>query len=150
MCARVGVDCPPPDDAVTLFNELSIHVAERAASAIDGAADAVRSLHRAGYTLYTASGTTSWELRGIMAKMRIADCFTRLYGPDIIDHVKHGPAFYEKLLAHAAVAPHRALIIESDPDCCRWAREAGAQAAHIAPDANSDAPTLAVLAQALT
>src|SRR5207249_1085595 len=64
MCARIGVTAPSDDDAVRLYNELSSYVAQRANAAISGAADAVRDLHRAGYTLYTASGTTSWELRG--------------------------------------------------------------------------------------
>ena len=87
MCAHVGITPPPDDDAVTLYSELSGYIGERATSAIAGAADAVLSLHRAGYTLYTASGTPSWELRGIMAKMGISETFSGLYGPDLVDHV---------------------------------------------------------------
>ena len=63
MCAHVGVAPPPDDDAVALHNELSCYVWERTDSAIAGSAKAVLALHRAGYTLYTASGGASWELR---------------------------------------------------------------------------------------
>ncbi len=149
MCTHVGVTPPPGGDAVTLYRELSVYVAERASSAIDGAADAVLSLHRAGYTLYTASGTASWELRGIMANMGIGEAFSGLYGPDLVDHVKYGPAFYKKVFAQAGVAPGSALVIESDPECCRWASEAGAKAVWIDPDGRGDAPSLEILARAL-
>ena len=149
MCAQIGITPPPDDDAVVLYRELSSFIAERATSAIAGAADAVRFLHRAGCTLYTASGTTSWELRGIMAKMGIAESFSGLYGPDLVDHVKFGPAFYRKVFAHAGVAPRRALVIESDPTCCRWASEAGASAVWIDPHGRGDATTLERLVHSL-
>jgi len=149
MCADVGVTPPPDDDAVTLYEELGIYIGERASSAITGAADAVLSLHRAGYTLYTASGTPSWELRAIMAKMGIAETFSGLYGPDLVDQVKYGPAFYQKVFAHAGVAPSRALVIESDSACCRWASEAGANAVWIDGEGRGDATTLETLVHQL-
>lgn len=149
MCTYVGITPPPDDDAITLYYELSVYVSERATSAIAGAANAALSLHRAGYTLYTASGTPSWELRGITVKMGIAETFSGLYGPDLVDHIKYGPAFYQKVFAHAGVAPSRALVIESDPECCRWASEAGANAVWIDPDGRGDERTLETLVHAL-
>ncbi|MEE8384827.1 MAG: hypothetical protein V3S01_02790, partial [Dehalococcoidia bacterium] len=76
MCAYIGLTPPPDDDAVTLYTDLSIYIGERATAAIAGATDAVLALYRAGYTLYTASGAPSWELRGILAKMGIAGAFS--------------------------------------------------------------------------
>ncbi len=149
MCAQVGITPPSDDHAVTLFAELGSYVGERATSAIAGAADAVLSLRRAGYTLYTASGTTSWELRGIMAKMGIAENFAALYGPDLVDHVKYGPAFYQKVFAHAGVVPRTALVVESDAECCRWASEAGATAVWIDPGGRGDARSLEALVHEL-
>ncbi len=149
MCAHVGIAPPPDDEAVRLYRELSSYIGERANSAIAGAADAALSLHRAGYTLYTASGTPSWELRRIMAKMGIAEVFSGLYGPDLVDHVKHGPAFYQRVFAHAGVTASRALVIESDSACCGWASDAGAHAVWIDPDGRGDATTLEMLVQAL-
>ena len=145
MCARVGVQPPPDDDAVALHVELTCYVWERADAAIPGAADAVLALHRAGYTLYTASGGTSWELQVITEKMGIAQAFARLYGPDLVDQVKNGPAFYEKVFAHAGVPAASALVIESEDKCCRWACEAGAQALWVDPKGRGDAPSLEVL-----
>ncbi len=149
MCAYIGLTPPPDDDAVTLYTDLSTYIGERATAAIAGATDAVLALHRGGYTLYTASGTPSWELRGILAKMGIAGAFSELYGPDVVDHVKYGPAFYQKVFAHAGVAPCSALVIESDSECCRWASEAGANAIWIDPEGRGDATTLETLVHAL-
>ena len=149
MCAHVGITPPRDDDAVTVYKELSIYIGERATSEIAGAADAVLSLHRAGYTLYTASGTPSWELRGIVAKMGIAEAFSGLYGPDLVDHVKYGPTFYQRVFTHAGVVPSRALVIESDSECCRWASEAGSRAVWIDSEGRGDATTLEALVHLL-
>ena len=63
MCAHVGVEPPSDDAAAALHAELTCHVWEHADAAIPGATDAVLALHRAGYTLYTASGRRrgSWR-----------------------------------------------------------------------------------------
>ena len=119
MCDFVGVQRPSDEDAVTLYGELSIYVGERAVCAIEGSTDAVVSLYRAGYRLFTASGANSWELQAILGRMGIADLFQQLYGPDLIDHVKYGPEFYDKLFAHAGIQADRALVIESDLECCQ-------------------------------
>ena len=149
MCAHVGVKPPPDDDAVALHNELTCYVWERADAAIAGSANAVLALHRAGFTLYTASGGASWELRCIMSKMGIVETFSGLYGPDLVGHVKYGPAFYKKVFAHAGVAAGEALVVDSDQQCCRWASEAGAHTLWIDPQGRGDATTLETLVRAL-
>lgn len=147
MCEAVGVDMP--QDPESAYRDLSCYVAERANAAMPGAADAVRQLHRAGLRLSMASGTTSWELQGILGHMGVADCFDTLYGPDIVDVVKYGANYYEKVFAHAGVEPSVALVIDSDLVFCDWAREAGAHALWVDPDGRGDAPSLAVLVDAL-
>ena len=149
MCDCIGITPPPDDDAVTMYREPSTYIGERASSAIAGAADAVLTLHRAGYALYTASGTASWELRGIMANMGIAEAISGFYGPDLVNQVKYGPAFYQKVFLHAGVAPSRALVVESDSECCRWASEAGASVVWIDAVGRGDAATLETLVHAL-
>ncbi len=147
MCEAVGV--PLPDDYERMHRELSAFVLERANSEFAGAAEAVRSLHRAGYGLYTASGGASWELGAIMRKMGIVDLFTTLYGADLIDRVKYGPTYYELVFGHAGVDPARALVVDSDLDCCEWAREAGAKAVWVDHDGHGEMPSLAALVDAM-
>ena len=149
MCGEMGVATPRDNEALALYREVSILAAERADAAIEGAAESVRALHRAGYTLHMASGTPSWELEAILTRMDVRDRFQDLYGPDIIDRVKYGRAFYEGLFEHAGVEPERALVIESDPECCGWAREAGARAVQVDAGGNGDAVSLAAVASML-
>ena len=149
MCAHVGVEPPADDVAIALHAELTCYVWERADAAIAGAADAVLALHKAGYTLYTASGQASWEMQVITEKMGIGHAFAGLYGPDLVDQVKNGPAFYEKVFADAGVPAANALVVDSEAECCEWAREAGAQALWVDPKGGGDAPTLAPLVRAL-
>ena len=149
MCEAAGVPVRPEDEAWALFCDVQRHCTERVSSAAAGAVEAVRALRGAGYELYTASGTTSWELRGIVAKMGLRDAFKQLYGPDITDRVKYGPAFYQAIFAHAGVDPARALVVESDEECCAWAAEAGANAVWVDAEGRGDVLSLAEAAAAL-
>ena len=148
-CSAIGLASPADDDALALHLELTQYVWERADSAIPGAVDAVRSLRAAGHLLYTASGGTSWELRTILGRMDIADNFTEFYGPDLIDCVKYGAGYYEKLFDHAGIDPKRALVMDSDEPCCHWALEAGACAVWIDSTGRGDYSSLSALAAAL-
>jgi phosphoglycolate phosphatase-like HAD superfamily hydrolase len=149
MCEGSGVPLPPEDEAWAVFSDVMHYCTERVSSAAAGAVDAVQSLRRAGYTLYTASGTASWELRNIVANMGLSDAFIQLYGPDITDRVKYGPQFYEAIFAHAGVDPARALVVESDEECCKWAVDAGAEAVWVDSHRQGDLPSLADVAAAL-
>jgi beta-phosphoglucomutase-like phosphatase (HAD superfamily) len=154
MCAHVGVPTPPPDAAIELTRAAAAHVERHADAAIDGAADAVRKLRNAGYLLHTASGTPSWELEAILTRMGVRPLFATLYGPDLIDHVKHGPEYYRRIFRHAGVSPEQALVIESSPTACGWARSTGARAVWITPadregSTGESASALADLAAAL-
>ena len=149
MCAHVGVEPPPDDAAVALHAEVTCYVWERADAAVPGAAEAVLALHGAGYTLYSASGQASWEMEVITRKMGIRRAFSGLYGADLVDQVKNGPAYYEKVFADAGVPAAAALVIDSEAECCEWAREAGAQARWVDPKGRGDAPSLAALVQEL-
>jgi beta-phosphoglucomutase-like phosphatase (HAD superfamily) len=154
MCEHVGVPTPPAEAAVAIARDAMVHVGRHARAAIDGAAAAVRKLRGAGYVLHTASGTPSWELDAILTRMSIRAEFGTLYGPDLVEHVKHGPEYYRRVFRHAGVAPEEALVVESCPGACGWARSAGARAVRIGPakgDGSTEeaAPALAVLADAI-
>lgn len=127
MCDYVDVDAPSDDLAIALSREAAIYVARHATADIEGAAHAVKTIRDSGYLVHTASGTPSWELDAILSKMGIRQAIGNLFGPDIVDHVKHGPEFYARLFAHVNVQPSECLVVESSQECCRWAVEAGAR-----------------------
>lgn len=90
MGSAVGIAPPARDEAVlTLYQDAHRYITPRVDAAIPGAADAVRALHAAGYTLYTASGETSTELHGYTTALGIRDCFVQLFGPDLVHTFKN-------------------------------------------------------------
>jgi len=127
MCKLVGVAPPPADKSVEIGRRAAASIIPRVQSAFPGAIEAIRLLHNRGYTLHTASGESSTDLGFYLAPMGVRDCFGRLYGPDLIETFKNGPAFYERLLADAGVAPSDALILDDSPKCLGWAEQAGAR-----------------------
>lgn len=129
MCALVGVPCPPAEESVELARRASVWIIARVRSAFPGVVDTVRLLHRQGYTLYTASGESSADLEGYLGGMGVCDCFTRLYGPDLINTPpKSSPTFYERMFADAGVEPADALVVDDNLEVLSWATAVGARA----------------------
>lgn len=131
MCRRVGVHFPAASDSYVLAREAASYVTRRVHATFPGTIEAIRRLRHDGYTLYTASGEPSWELDGYLDGMGVRDCFARLYGPDLVDAFKTGPAYYERIIADAGIEPLRALVIDDSAQAVGWARAAGARAIQV-------------------
>ena len=128
MCSKVGVAAPEDPVAFRrLARECDAYVTSRVRSALPGSVGAIRSLHRAGFTLLTASGEASWELDGYLRGMRVRAYFDgHLYGPDQVDTAKFSPAYYERIFAHCDVNPANALVVDDSEQALNWAAELGA------------------------
>jgi phosphoglycolate phosphatase-like HAD superfamily hydrolase len=139
MCSLIGI-IPPADRAERrrLSRACDLYVTPRVRAAYPGAAAAIRQLHRAGYLLHTASGETSWELDGYLRSMRVRKCFDRLYGPDYVDVAKFSPRYYERIFAHASIAPVEAVVVDDNEQALNWAADIGAQTilCRLAPPSN--------------
>ena len=148
MCSLLGTRTPPDDTAVAIAREAAIYAGKHAQAGIEGAAESVWELFHAGYSLYAASGTPSWELKEIFCRMGIDKAFGDLYGPDLIDHVKYGVEFYNRIFVEANVSPYECVVIESSQRFCRWAIEAGASAVWVDCD-HVEANTLPEVVEAI-
>jgi HAD superfamily hydrolase (TIGR01509 family) len=122
---------PPPEDAYDMARAATMYITRRVRAAFPGVAEAIRLLHAEGHTLYTASGEPSDDLDGYLSGMHVRGCFTRLYGPDLVDTFKTGPTYYERIFADARVDPARALVVDDNADAVAWAWQAGAHAVHV-------------------
>lgn len=131
MCRRVGVPLPAVSESYALAREAVTYITRRVHAAFPGVVEAIRQLYHDGYTLYTASGEPSWELDGYLDGMGVRDYFTRLYGPDLVDTFKTGPAYYERIFADAGIDPARALVIDDSEQAVGWARAAGDRAIQV-------------------
>lgn len=128
MSTMVGVSTPAEDEALTLVERAERWIRPLVDAALPGAVEAIRLLHGAGYQLFTASGESSEDLADYLSGMDVRMCFERLYGPDLIEAFKNGPAFYHRVFADAGVTPQHALVVDDSPAPIGWALEAGASA----------------------
>lgn len=127
MGQLVGITLP--------YEEVCIHLAQQAESAIiphirsafPGTSEAIKQLHSEGYTLHTASGESSVHLTHYLEGMGVRDCFGRLYGADLLNTLKEGPAYYQLLFADLQIAPGDALIVDDSPRALVWASSLGAR-----------------------
>ncbi len=127
MCELVGVSTPPEEECLRLARRAAAFVTRRVHAALPGVVDAIRALHRQGYPLHTASGESSLELEGYLQAMGVRDCFGRLYGPDVIETLKEGPEYYERIFADLSISSVDALVVDDSPRAIEWATQTGAR-----------------------
>ncbi len=123
-----GMGLTVPPDAEALSRETQRIALAQCDACFEGARDVVASLHAAGYTLHLASGNDSGHLCGAIAGAKLAPCFDRLFGPDLIDCAKEGPEYYARLFRALNISPADALVIDNDPNAIGWALTVGARA----------------------
>ncbi|HUP27377.1 MAG TPA: HAD family hydrolase [Chloroflexia bacterium] len=128
MCALMNVTPPPEEESIELTRRANAWIIPQVRADFPGVVDTVRLLHDEGYDLYTASGESSADLEGYLGTLGIRDCFKGLYGVDLINTLKGGPEFYERLLSDAGIQPRDAIIVDDSPHAVSWAMEAGARA----------------------
>ncbi|MBE3561838.1 MAG: HAD-IA family hydrolase, partial [Ktedonobacteraceae bacterium] len=127
MCEIAGVPSPPDEECFQLAREASAYITRRVRAAFPGAVETIRLLHNQGYMLHTASGGSSPDLARFLEGMGVRHCFDRLYGPDLIDTFKDGPAYYERIFADTGVNAAAALVVDDSPRMLNWAAQLGAQ-----------------------
>jgi HAD superfamily hydrolase (TIGR01509 family) len=127
MGELVAVPLPAEEACYQLALEATAAITRRVQAAFPGASEAIRRLHRQGYLLYTASGEPSTDVANYLWGMGVRACFQRLYGPDLIETFKAGPAYYERVFADAGVDPQAAVVVDDSLQALAWARQAGAR-----------------------
>lgn len=127
MCELVGIETPPEEECLRLARRAAVFITRRVHAAFPGVVDTIRTLHRQGYPLHTASGESSRELEGYLQAMGVRECFGRLYGPDLIETLKEGPEYYERIFADLGIAAAEALVVDDSPRAIEWATRVGAR-----------------------
>ncbi len=126
MCKLAGIPPPPKEESLVLARRASEWLIPQVRADAPGAVDAIHLLHERGYLLHTASGESSGELEGYLGAIGVRDCFQRLYGGDLVNTLKAGPIFYERIFADAGVSPAHALVVDDSPAMIACASQAGA------------------------
>ncbi|MEO6457895.1 MAG: HAD family hydrolase [Chloroflexia bacterium] len=127
MCDKVGVERLPEEEGLALSRRANIWITSRVRADFPGVVETIVTLYNRGYRLNMASGESSTDLEGYLRTLGVRDRFNRLYGPDLINTLKAGPEFYERMFADACVAPGDALVVDDSPSAIGWASQVGAR-----------------------
>jgi FMN phosphatase YigB (HAD superfamily) len=128
MCGAMRIEAPPDDPScLALAQEATGYIMRRVRADFPGAIETVRWLADR-FPVRTASNGASFELLQIYEPLGVESCFQTLYGPDLVGQPKTGRRFYDRIFEHAGVDPVTALVLDDNPNCVAWAREAGARA----------------------
>lgn len=125
MFRIVGLTEMPADEAEALALDAIDYVIPRTRATAPRAAETLAALHDRGFTLYTASGDHSRNLRGYLTGAGVRALFRETYGADLLGTLKTGPHFYRALLDHAPVDPADAIVVDDDAWRLDWARDLG-------------------------
>lgn len=145
MCDKVGVGRLPEEEGLALSRRAGIWITSRIRADYPGVVDAMVALHRRGYLLNTASGESSTDLEGYLRVLGVRDRFNRLYGPDLINTLKAGPEFYERMFTDAGVAPGDALVVDDSPSAIGWASQVGARTVLVTSQQTDPLPHLVTI-----
>ena len=142
MAQLVGVLLPLEKECILLAQQAENYIIPRVHSAFPGASHAIQRLHIEGYILHTASAESSVHLTLYLEGMGVRHCFGRLYGSDLLNIFKEGPAYYARLFADLQIAPGEALIVDDSPRALAWARSLGAHTVLVGATGETDSRTL--------
>lgn len=115
MFNNAGRELPPRSQYDDIFYLSSEYVTPRVHSSFPGVVDTIKVLYNEGFTLHTASGESSADLHGYLSGMGVRDCFTQLYGPDLIDTLKTSERYYLEILKDLDINPEQTIFIDDDP-----------------------------------
>ena len=125
MCDEVGAPRPPADEADRIGNAAHEYVRRRVDIHTPGIVERLRKFREEGLTLHVASGDQNSDLVGYLETMGVRDLFDRIYGSDVLNVWKAGPAYYRAALADTNTAAASAVVIDDSASAISWAAECG-------------------------
>jgi HAD superfamily hydrolase (TIGR01509 family) len=125
MCDGVGVARPADDAAEVIAADTVRYVEAHLDIPVPRVLDALRTLRGRGIVLHIASAAAHDELVEFLERIGARELFDRVYGSDLVNAWKFGPAYYRAVLADSGVDPARAAVVDDSPQALGWARECG-------------------------
>ena len=125
MCDDVGRPRPPAAQADRIANSAHEYVRRRVDIDVPRIVERLRLFHERGLKLHVASGDQHTDLVGYLDTMGTRELFGRVYGSDLLNVWKAGPAYYRAILADIETDPATALVIDDSDRAIAWAGECG-------------------------
>jgi len=126
MFDYMNLNLPPKEDYFRIHREVEAWITPQIKADVKRIISTIKKLKNQGYTLYTASGSSSWVLRDYLTGMGIVNNFKQLYGPDLVGIMKGSITYYQRIFEHARVPPTQAVVIDDNPKVLQLAKQLGA------------------------
>ncbi|MBY9017767.1 MAG: HAD hydrolase-like protein [Candidatus Lokiarchaeota archaeon] len=126
MFKEAGKTPPQNITPIEVFNSANQYVIPKIRSAIPGVIDSIKKLSSSGFTLYTASGAVSVEMKMYLEGMGVIQYFKEFYGPDLVNTWKFDKDYYRAIFKDLNLNPRNAIIIEDNPKYLEAAFQTGA------------------------
>lgn len=123
MCDEVGRPRPPAAEADRVANGAHEYVRQHVDIRAPRIVERLQDFHRRGLTMHVASGDQHDDLVGYLETMGVRELFDRVYGSDLVNVWKQGPAYYRAILADTGTDPATAVVIDDSERATRWAAE---------------------------
>ncbi|NHJ01813.1 MAG: HAD family hydrolase [Candidatus Heimdallarchaeota archaeon] len=139
ICSRVvEINPPPQSERFQLCQEAEKWITPRIKSVYLGIIDLIFELKSRGYTLCTASGETSWTLRGYLTGMGVIDCFTHLYDPDLVNTAKWSKKYYQEIINDMNISPSDGIVVDDSSMHLSFAKKVGFLTVHVLNDSKCE------------
>jgi len=125
MCDEVGRPRPPAAQADRIGNGAHEYVRKHVDIRAPRIVERLRDLHGRGLKMHMASGDQHDDLVVYLETMGVRQFFDRVYGSDLVNVWKQGPAYYRAILADTRTDPATAVVVDDSEDPIRWAGECG-------------------------
>ena len=130
MFDTMDIPFPPKSDYFKIAIEVEDFIAPKIKSDYPNIIETVKLLYKEGYTINTASGANSRLLNLYLNGMDIRECFTTLYGSDLINTMKVSKEYYMKIFTREALNPENVIIIDDSVKMLTMAKQLGANVIH--------------------
>ena len=124
MCDEVGRARPPAAQADRIANAAHEYVRRRVDIRAPRIVQRLRDFREHGLKLHVASGDQHADLVGYLETLGVLELFGRVYGSDLVNVWKSGPAYYRAILADTGTSAANAVVIDDSPRAIEWAGEA--------------------------
>jgi phosphoglycolate phosphatase-like HAD superfamily hydrolase len=125
MCDEVGRPRPPAAQADRIANAAHDYVRRRVEIRASRIVQRLRDFHERGLHLHVASGDQHSDVVGYLDTMGTRELFDRVYGSDLLNVWKSGPAYYRAILADTGTAAASAVVVDDSERAIGWAGECG-------------------------
>ncbi len=125
MCDEAGRPRPPAAQADRIANAAHEYVRRRVDIRAPRIVQRLRDFHERGLKLHVASGDQHTDLIGYLDTLGVLELFGRVYGSDLVNAWKSGPAYYRAILADTGTEAANAVVIDDSPRAIEWAGECG-------------------------